>query len=411
MVFLSSKGKAQLDAFISTLAKEGKIPAYVAGATTADGELYFNASGKKIVGDESSGDVNADSVFWVCSMTKLLTHISALQLIEHGNLDPETPVVDILPQIGQPVIVSNDVSNPPKAIGTAKNVLRVKHLLNFTSGLYNVQKLTRGTIVPDPIGLDYDVEDPHTAFFDKLKGNLPGVPLKFEPGTDFVYGYSSDVLGFVVEKITGQTLDAYMQAHIFQPIGVKASFYLTGELKEKILPIAYRHASDRRLEPWTNQPDTKILQRDPAKVTCIGGWGIYTSLRDYLSILRHLLQILDGKASKPIISLETAKSLFVPTLSENEADSLTAWMDETGSLKNMSWSNAIAVTKVDWQGKRKAGSGHWGGWLGTSFWIDPATGIAGVNGVQLLCVTAGSGDEDVIMAFDTFERLIYSSLE
>lgn len=93
-------------------------------------------------------------------------------------------------------------------------------------------------------------------------------------------------------------------------------------------------------------------------VTCIGGWGIYTTLRDYLAIQRHLLQILEGKASKPIISLETAKNLFVPTLPQNGADSLAAWMDQTGSLSNISWSNAIAVNTVDWEGKRKAGSGH-----------------------------------------------------
>jgi CubicO group peptidase (beta-lactamase class C family) len=395
-----------------SIGQDGKLPAFVAGATTADGEIYFNANGNKIVNDATSGDVDPDSVFWICSMTKMLTHITALQLIDAGKLDPETPVADIFPQLNDPVVVRDDITDPPEVLGPAKNILRVKHLLNFTSGTYSVVRANGGTALSEAHCREYGMEDYHSEFFRAVKGSLPVVPLKHEPGTDWNYGFSADILGFVVEKVTGQTLDAVMQENIFSPLGVKGSFYLQGELKEKLLPIAYRRSADGKLEPFASQPDTRIIAQDPAKVACMGGGGLYMSLRSYLTILRHLLQIIEGKAANPILKLETVKQLFEPAVPEKALESINVIMAESGAPPGMSWSKgAMTVTTQDWKGRKKAGSAQWGGWLGMTFWIDPTTGVAGVSGVQLLAVTGGFRDPDFMKAAGTFEEKVYAALQ
>jgi CubicO group peptidase (beta-lactamase class C family) len=84
-------------------------------------------------------------------------------------LDLETPVVDILPQLNDPVIVSDDITDPPEVLGPAKNVISVKHLLNFTSGAYRVVTKNGGTAVSEALSREYGMEDHHSEFFRVLK--------------------------------------------------------------------------------------------------------------------------------------------------------------------------------------------------------------------------------------------------
>lgn len=173
------------------------------------------------------------------------SQIAALQLIESGRLDIETPVADFLPQLKDPLIVEDDVSIPPKVVGPAKTTIRVRHLLDFTSGIYGFKSPTAGIALNPVYTSAYPMEDKYTAYFDMLKvlnlnwldtvsfdeplllGSTFGsasairtwyrlyvnpksialISLTVHPVT---YGHSSDVLGFIVEIITGDTLDAYM---------------------------------------------------------------------------------------------------------------------------------------------------------------------------------------------------------
>lgn len=153
------------------------------------------------------------------------------------------------------------------------------------------------------------------------------------------------------------------------------------------------------------------------------------SLRGYLSILRHLLQVLDGKADKPILKPETVKSLFVPQLNEEGCKSIDMLAQIFSAPGPMSWTNASATNLTDWKNRRRAGSASCklalfsnkklhilnsaslgGGWTGTNFWIDPTTGIAGVMGIQMLCITSGSGDPNLVKAYGTFEETLYSAI-
>ncbi|KAJ3505256.1 hypothetical protein NLJ89_g7511 [Agrocybe chaxingu] len=408
MVALSVKGKQALDDLVARTVREQKIPGFVFGVSTVDETIYFNAGGTNVLNDPNSGNVNKDSVFWICSQTKLITHLAALMLIERGKLSFETIVADYLPGLRDPVILDDIMADNP-TFKPAKNAIRVKHLLNMSAGLPYPPKGWK----PDKQCSEYlapHVGDPATEFLKLLQGDFPGVPLQFEPGTDFAYGFSSDILGFLVEKITGMTLERFFKENIFNPLGLKsASFYLTPDLKSKLVDLSYRR--DGKLEPWADQ--VPVGERDPAKINRhFGGVTFYMSLNDYLTLLRHLLQIhgkyTSGKAANPIVSQETVRRLFEPNLNEAGVKSFKAIaaLNPYSPKGGYSWSTALAVHTVNRPGGPKKGSAFWWGWAGTYHFIDPTTGIATVFGTQILPTY-----DDELMKLDAeFQRVLYGGL-
>ncbi|KDR77244.1 hypothetical protein GALMADRAFT_246540 [Galerina marginata CBS 339.88] len=379
-----------------------KVPGFTLGISNIDEEIYFDGGGSNIVDDPTSGEINPDSVFWICSQTKLIAHLAALKLIDQGKITTETPVGDYLPKFRNPVVVDR-TSTPKTTFRPARTVVAVKHLLNFSSGLFypvvpgNLDGLNEGYYSKEM----HAAADPVSAFFRIIMGDLPGVPLKFEPGTNFVYGWSSDVLGFLVEKVSGQSLEQFCKEHIFNPLGMKTSFYLTPELRQSLVDLAFRE-KDGSLSHWANQ--VNIIEQDPAKVRLhLGGIGMYSSMRDYLKLLRHLMQINAGRSVKnAILKQETVRQIFIPTLPEAGSKSLS----DFNMVPGTQWGTALAIATQDWPRRRKKGSVFWGGWAGTSYFLDPTSGIAVVFGVQV----TPSRDVEVTKVWLKLEALVYSAL-
>ncbi|KAF8152902.1 beta-lactamase/transpeptidase-like protein [Crassisporium funariophilum] len=405
MVALTASGKKALDNLVERVVKENNIPGFVLGAAAVDGEVYFRGGGSNVVGDPASGDVNEDSVFWICSQTKLIAHLAGLKLVEQGKISFETPVSDYIPEFANPVIV-DDVTSDKPSFKPAKTVIRMKHLFNFSSGLFYPVNRPTPYSLPDAYTAAHDKQDYISEFYRIITGDLPGLPIKFEPGTDFVYGWSSDTIGFVVEKVCGMTLEEYCKENIFKPLGMTSSFYLTPELESKLVGLTFRR--DGKLEPWADH--TKLIERDPSKVMRhLGGVGLYSSLKDYLTLLRHLLHmrlyhLMPGNATNPILKVETVRDLFVGTLTEEGSKSLDLF---TAHYTGLQWSTGLAVTADDWPKRRRKGSAFWSGWAGTYGFIDPKTGVAAVFGTQIV----PSRDAEILKLYAEFEETLYAGLQ
>ncbi|KAJ7927592.1 beta-lactamase [Mycena leptocephala] len=347
-------------------------PALFFGVTTADGPIYMHQEGKKLVDDPTSDSIDEDTVYWLCSQTKLIT--------SQGKIAFDTPVESVFPELANPVVVTghDEAGNPLTTPAKGKITLGLKR--SRPNGLSDV----------------YAHRDEDVAkILSVLKGSYPGMPLKFEPGTDFAYGFSTDCAGFIVERLSGKSLEQYFQDHIFGPLGItSASFYLTSALNERLLPLSYRTKSGV-LESWKGPP---VIDLDPR-------------MKDYLTVLRHLLQIIAGTAATPILSRASVDSLFAPTQTPAGAVTLEGFMAAYDPhlgvpAQSAQFGRGLFVTTADVPGRRRAGSGSWGGWANTSYFVDPTTGVAAVFATQLVPMA----DDRIHRLYDALERTLYAEL-
>ncbi|KAK7016351.1 beta-lactamase/transpeptidase-like protein [Favolaschia claudopus] len=425
---ISSAHRETLDRLLNEIVASKSTPAALFGVTNAEGPIYLHAEGTKLIDDPSSDAIDEDTVFWLCSQTKMITTIAALQLVDQGKITLDTPVETIIPELANPVIVTaHDEAGHIKTTVPATGKITLSQLLNHTSGLdYALDgtfpKIGPGFGMPIAYSHHYKEGEGVSKFFEIIKGSLPGVPLRFEPGTNFAYGFSSDCAGYVVERLSGKPLEQYLQDHVFAPLGITSmSFSLTPKLKERLLPLSYRPKTGV-IERW-NGPD--VLEQDRAN----GNNGIPRRSRTIRIIegLPHNLasSSSDFSASNPILSHASVDSMFTPTLPAAGADTvgmLVSFMQPhigfpTGSAQ---FSYGLCVNTEDILGKRKKGTGccksfpsasyftsfAGGGWASTTFWVDRATGVAAVFGTQL----APTGDVIFDAKLDVLERALYAGL-
>ncbi|KAJ7146161.1 beta-lactamase/transpeptidase-like protein [Mycena epipterygia] len=417
MVSLSAAQKARFDQILDEAVESKSTPALFFGVTNVDEAIYMHQAGTKLVDDPSSGAIDEDTVFSLFSQTKLITTIAALKLIEQGKIELDTYIEEVFPAFANPVIVTGyDAAGKPLTT-PAKAKITFGQLLNHSSGLNYVPVEVDPTgpinYFPRAYAHSYKPGEDVSTFFKILQGSLPGLPLKFEPGTDFTYGYSSDCAGFIIERLSGKSLEQYFQEYIFVPLGItSASFYLTPPLRERLLPLTYRNKNGT-LERWEGPP---VIDNDPENVRVhLGGSCLYSSQKDYLAILRHLLQIKSGRAANPILTLASVNTMFEPTLPP--AGAATVNTTDTVFIKNLienvgipagaaQFSRGLLLTTADVPGKRKKNSGAWCGYACTAYFIDPTTGVAAVFGTQL----APTGDAKYEELYALLEKELYSGL-
>ncbi|KAF9522165.1 beta-lactamase/transpeptidase-like protein [Crepidotus variabilis] len=416
MVRLTNAGKQALDRLVAEAAADPSIASFVFGVGTADGEIYFHGGGYRIQDEPLSGLVNPDSVFRLYSQSKTITcvkcsySIAALHLIEQGGLLESDPVSKYLPEFSNLIVLSDPLADNPQ-FSPAKTTMTIKHLMNFSSGLSTPSKdptQYAAKLYPEYLTA-HDELDPIGGFIKVIKRGYPGIPLVFEPGTDFAYGWSIDILGFVIEKASGKSLENYIKKHICEPLKIKFSFYLDNEFHQRLVALVKKNESTGRLEVVE---EDYLYNIEPSKVFChLGGVGMYSSARDYLKLLRHLLEINKGVAQNPIISASTLSSIFQPALSDKGQRSLGLICQRDPYMPqdegHWSWSNVFSVSLQDWPGRRRKGTGGWGGWPNLKHFVDPTTGIAVIFETQIL----PTFNPDVLRYYSEFEKVLYAGLE
>ncbi|PPQ93960.1 hypothetical protein CVT25_014871 [Psilocybe cyanescens] len=391
MAVLTKIGKESLDNLVAEISQNQKIPGFLFGATSVDEEIYLKPSGYNIVNDPKSGLIKEDSMFWLCGQSKMVVHLAALQLVERGKITLECPVSDYIPEFANLVVLDDQMADVP-TYKPAKTIMRLKHILNFTSGLFYPMKGFRLDQQPEAYATPYNKDNPISQFLSIIKA--------------IAHGWSSDIVGFLVEKVTGQSLENYLQDNIFKPLDIKASFYLTPDIKERLVDLTFRRGNN--LEAWSDQ--SRIIERDPLKLAChMGGAGLYSSLKDFLTLLRHILKIMAGTASNSIISPGTVESIFEPALNDQSTKPLDRFlsMDPFTPTSGTQWTaGGFALSSSDLPGRRKKGSGFWFGWAHTFFLIDPTTEVATVFGTQIM----PAADQEVFKAVAELEKALYAGL-
>ena len=378
---------ALIDQALRTAVERKDIPGVVALVTNRERVLYQGAFG---VTDVASGrPLMADALFRIASMTKAITSTAAMQLIEQGKFALEDPVEKYLPEMAKlPVFDSFDARTGNYHLHLSTKPMTVRHILTHTSGL------------------GYPFTSATLRDFKPRAGEIyPDGPLLFEPGERWLYGTSTDIVGRLVEKISGQKLEDYFRAHIFTPLKMSDTFYNVPQDKAGRLLAAQQREGERmdgKIVLQAMQPGLTIAQP-------VGGGGLASTASDYGRFMRMLLNggELDGAR---VLKAETVAlmgqnhigAVSVPALKSALPRSADFTFIADGRDK---WGLGFLITVDQVSGKRSPGSLSWGGINNTYFWVDPSRGIAGVILMQYLPFA----DAKALAVYDAFERATYQA--
>src|SRR5271166_4221472 len=202
--------QARLDRILREATASGALPGVVAAAAaTADGVLHQGAAGLRGLGSPAA--MTADTVFSIASMTKAITGVAAMQLVEQGRLSLDQPAAELVPGMDRPLVLEGfDADGEPRLRPAARPVT-LRHLLTHTSGLV------------------YDMWNETNRRYQRATGLSPApgrvfipanAPLAFDPGERWEYGVGINWAGRMVEEASGEKLDAYLRRHIFAPLGM-----------------------------------------------------------------------------------------------------------------------------------------------------------------------------------------------
>ena len=336
----------------------GKIPGAVALVARKGRVVYFESFGLR---DKASGDPMAkDAIFRLYSMTKPFASVAAMMLMEEGKLLLTDPVSKFLPQLANRE-VSTQQFDPASGKGgyvvvAAEREMTIQDLLRHTSGL------VYGGFTPNErmkelyakAGVDWNAVTP-----EEQIERLAKVPLAHHPGTTWEYSLSTDVLGRVIEKVSGTTLGRFLDERVFGPLKMPDTAFVVP--KDKVARLAQPLA----VEPSTGQP-IKLLDVTVAPKNDAGGAGAASTTGDYA---RFLQMMLNGG------QLEGTRLLSPTTVAYMTADHL-------GSLKivprggvgtGYGFGLGFAVRKEAGIASVSGSVGEyrWGGAAGTAFWVDP----------------------------------------
>lgn len=382
---------------LSDLAKTPGLPGFVTMAGHRGKPVFSGAYGQR--GPALVEPMASDQVFYIASMTKIVTTVAALQLVEQGKIGMDQDLGTLIPDLAAPKVLEGFDDKGVAILRPAKGPITLRQLLTHTSGF------------------GYDMWNPDLAQYVAASGT-PGIgtglkaalklPLAFDPGTAWEYGIGIDWAGLVIEAVSGKTLDAYFRDHITTPLGMADTAFLPHSAMQPRLAGMAARGPDGGLMAFT-------LPINPSPEFWSGGGGLYSTASDYL---RFLQMILDGGKTANGTQILTPASLGL--LAQNHMGEtplrrlgtmmpfLTHDLDVGAALglDAPAWGLGLAVNPKTGPNGRSAGSLAWAGLANTYYWIDPERQVAGVFMSQLLPFA----DPKVLEAFAAFERGVYEAL-
>ncbi|MBF8269714.1 MAG: Beta-lactamase protein [Gammaproteobacteria bacterium] len=384
---LSDQGAAELDSYLQEAIATTHIPGLVALVVNKDGIIYEKAFG--LMDSANNKPMTTDAIFQLFSMTKPVTSTAVMMLVEEGKIKLDDPASEYLPALANArVMTSWNAADGTYSAAPAKNVMTVRHLLTHTSGLgYSftseiLNKLTNG-----------DFNARATAY-----------PLLFEPGTRWLYGESTRVLGEMVQAVSGQELFDFMKARILDPLHMVDTTYDVPA--EKNMRVITSHQYNGTAMTETPNPAGII------SFAHLGDAGLHGTARDYAQFIRLFLNGGSVNDSGRLLKRETVALMgqnHTAPVKVELMHSANKTISEDFPLGAGVDSFGLGFQRAESQvpGMRSVGSLSWAGAANTEFWIDPQKEI----GAVLLMQFTPFYDATAIAVLQGFEQRIYQSLK
>ena len=305
--------------------------------------------------------MQVDAIFRIMSQTKAITSLGIMQLFEQGKLNLDQNISEFIPEFKNPNLVKTfNAKDSSYTTTPAKREITFRDLLTHTSGIDyaaigtdTMQAIYAKNNIPS--GLGYFNEN----LLSKMKA-LGKLPLLHNPGERFTYGLNTDLLGCLIEIISGESLETYCHKHIFEPLGMKDTYFNVPATKAARLASVYTEDKEQKIIEWS--PSFRDI--DPKyplipKSYFSGGAGLSSTAFDYSIFLQMLLN--GGRYNnKQILGRRTVELMLSPQLADN------LFGDDNFSLGFGLTSKKSANLKM-----LNEGSFAWGGYYGTTYWADP----------------------------------------
>ena len=385
-LLLTSEGSTALSTFFADAVARGNVPGIVAIVVDRDKVLYHEAFGKMNVA--KNVPMAKDTIFRIASMTKAVTSMGVMQLVEQGKVGLDDDVSKFIPALEDPQVFSKvDSSAGTYETQPAKRPITIRQLLTHTSGI------------------GYSWSDPSLAIAQKKTGatNDSQLPLVNEPGAQWTYGASTRVLGDVIEKVTGERIDAYLENHILGPLGMRDTSYTVPPAKYSRVVTVHQKANAAIRE--TQNPD-------PIPATIRGDGGLFSTAADYSRFVQMILnrgqlggvRILKERTVAEISKNQTGSVKVRP---QPTADPMRSRPYPLGAGEDV-WGLGfqIAAPKTPNPSMRSPGSMSWAGINNTFYWIDPKKQVGAVILMQVLPFY----DEGALRVLQGFEERVYKNL-
>jgi CubicO group peptidase (beta-lactamase class C family) len=382
--------KQNADTVLNNAVTRGDIPGVVAAVTNSKETFYQAAVGERGLGDALP--MRFDTVFYLASMTKPITATAAMQLVEQGRLELDTPIDQWVAEAASIQVLDGwDAGGEPR-LRAPKRPVTLRHLLTHTSGLAY-------------FGWNADLarymKEKNVPALDSGEAAAYYPPLMFDPGERWEYGISIDWVGKLVEVVSGKSLGTYMQEYIFSPLGMGSTgFRITPDMEARRATVHQRGEDGKLVATGWVRQQNPLLES--------GGGGLYSSAPDYLQFIRMILNGGSGNGNR-ILKPET-----VALMSHNAMGDIRVVMLKSENLQRSldaeffpglpkSWGLSFMINEATAPTGRRAGSLAWAGIMNTFFWIDPGTGIGGVYMTQILPFV----DTKALDSFYAFEKAVY----
>jgi len=378
----------RIDQMLSTLVNEKKIPGAVALIVRNGKIVYHQSFGFSDM--ESKTALKKNDIFRIASMSKAITSLAVMMLFEEGKFLLDDPVSRYIPEFKNPkVLVRLNWSDTTWTTTPAKSEITIRQLLTHTSGIdyasigsqeFNAIYAKAG--VPSGIGNDRD------QLATKIK-ILATLPLKHHPGEQYTYGLNTDVLGYLVEVLSGQTFDEFLRTRIFTPLGMNDTYFYLPKEKHTRLVRLYE-TKNNTLNVMKSKAYDGVDPEYPtlAGTYYSGGAGLSSTVEDYAKFLQ--------------LFLNKGEYNGVRLLSRKTVELMLTNQIQPPLTQQFGLGFGLETDKNDQQSVLSLGSFSWGGAFNTHYWADPKEKLIGILFTNMYASPQWSiGDRYKVMVYQS----------
>jgi CubicO group peptidase (beta-lactamase class C family) len=378
-VGMSGERLARLDAHFRRYVDDGRLPGWLITVSRRGKLVHVSTYGNRDV--EASLPVETDTIWRIFSMTKPLTAVLALQLWEEGAFELNDPVHRYIPAFAAQKVWRAGSTRAP-LFDPVVEKMRLWHLFSHTSGL------TYGFMYAHPVdemyrqaGFEWGV--PRDLDLEGIVDKWAALPLLFQPGTEWNYSVGLDVLGRVLEVITGQRLDDLMRSRVLEPLGMSETEWFVDDMHASRLAALYGAHPETRKAVRLDAMDRGARHEPKAH---LGGGGMVSTAHDYHRFTQMLLRggELDGVRVLAPGTVRYMASNHLPGGVDLRAFGRPLFAESTFDGVGFGLGVSVTIDPVKARVPGSVGDFAWGGAASTAFWVDPVEDLTVQFFTQLL---------------------------